>query len=145
MSRHHKIIFKRYIFFFQKKSKKLKSLPVIQDSIQRVVSASVPQTRLEICANVKLIRKAIKIFIQIVQILMRRKIRKKFVPVGVSVNVENVLVKSLAPREPFTVNTASVTRIYVQKEVMECHVVVKNMAIASVMELANVPQEKLQK
>ena len=140
MSRHHKLIFKRFIFF-QKKSKKLKSLPVIQDSIPRVVSVSVPQTRLEICANVKLILKAIKIFIRIVQIPMHRKIRKKFVPVGVNVNVENVLVKSLVPRELFMVNIASATLIYVQKVVMECHVVVKNMEIVSVMVLANVPQE----
>ena len=140
MSRHHKFIFKRFIFF-QKKSKKLKSLPVIQDSIPRVVSVSVPQTRLEICANVKLILKAIKIFIRIVQIPMHRKIRKKFVPVGVNVNVENVLVKSLVPKEPFMVNIANATLIYVQKVVMECHVVVKNMEIVSVMVLANVPQE----
>ena len=106
-----------------------------------MVSASAPQTRLEICASVKLIPKAIKIFIQIVQIPMHRKIRKKFVPVGASVNVENVLVKSLVPKEPFMVNIASATLIYAQKEVMECHVVVKNMEIAYVMVLANVPQE----
>ena len=138
----HKVIFKIYIYtFLQKKSKKPKSLPVIQDSIPRVVSASVPQTRLEICASVKLILKAIKIFIRIVPILMHQKIRRKFVRVGVSANVENVLVKNLVPRELFMVNTVNVILIYVQKEVMECHVAVKNMAIASVTVLANVLQE----
>ena len=102
---------------------------------------SVPQTRLEICANVKLIPKVIKIFIRIALIQMRQKIRKRFVRVGVSVNVENALAKSLVPRELFMVNTVNVILIYVQKEVMECHVAVKNMAIASVTVLANVLQE----
>ena len=74
---------------------------------------------------------------------MHLKIRKKFVRVGVSANVENALVKSLVPRELFMVNTVNVIQIYVQREAMECHAVAKNMAIAYAMVLVNALQECL--